>query len=75
MDCRIFSQSLWRSEQEEPFSIQGGFSRKLQAANCKSSFAVNQQVFGVYETRKIESEVRKGTAKEFFGKRNQRCRL
>lgn len=73
MDGAVFPQPLWGSEQEEPFGIQGVFGRKLQAADGQFAVAGNQPVFGVYETRKTKSKVRKGAAKELLGKCNQRC--
>ena len=47
------------------------------AKNTVSSYVwtVNQQVPRVYKTGETKSEVRKSTAKELFGKCNQRCRL
>ena len=66
MDGAVFPQSLWGSRQEEPFGIQGVSSRELQAADSKLAVARHQQIFGVHETRKTKSEVRKGTAKEFL---------
>ena len=58
MDGTVFSQSVWGSEQEEPFGIQGVSGRTLQAADSEPAVARYQQVFGIYETRKTKSEVR-----------------
>ena len=57
MDGELFSQPLWGSEQEKPAGIQRLFGGELQTANRKSSVTGNQQVFGVYQARKTESEV------------------
>ena len=39
VDGTVFSQSVWGSEQEEPFGIQGVFGRELQAADCEPEIA------------------------------------
>ena len=75
MDGAVFPQPLWRSEQEEPFGIQGVFGGELQTTNSEPALTRNQQVPRVYKTGKAESEVRESTAKELLGKCNQRCRL
>ena len=73
MDGTVFPQSLWGSEQEKPLGIQGVSGRELQTTDSQSTVTRYQQVSGVYETGKIESEVRKGATKKLLGKRNQRC--
>ena len=75
MDGAVFPQSLWRSEQEKSFGIQGVFGGELQTADSEPALTRNQQVPRVYKTGETKSEVRKSTAKELFGKCNQRCRL
>ena len=75
VDGELLSQSLWRSEQEKSFGIQGVFGGELQTADSEPALTRNQQVPRVYKTGETKSEVRKSTAKELFGKCNQRCRL
>lgn len=75
MDGAVFPQSLWGSEQEKTSGVQGVFGGELQAADGEPAITRDQQVSGVYETGKIESEVRKGATKKLPGKCNQRCRL
>lgn len=58
MDGAVFHQPLWGSEQEEPFGIQGLFGGELQTTDGEPTTARHQQVFGIYETGKAESEVR-----------------
>lgn len=66
MDGAVFPQSLWGSEQEKTSGVQGVFGGELQAADGEPAITRDQQVSGVYETGKIESEVRKGTTKNFL---------
>ena len=44
MDGTVFSQSLWGSQQKEPFGVQRVFSGEFQTADRKPTFARNQQV-------------------------------
>ena len=50
MDGAVFPQSLWRSEQEKSFGIQGVFGGELQTADSEPALTRNQQVPRVYKT-------------------------
>lgn len=56
-------------------AYKGVFGGELQTADSEPALTRNQQVPRVYKTGETKSEVRKSTAKELFGKCNQRCRL
>ena len=71
MDGTVFSQSLWGSQQKEPFGVQRVFGRELQTSNSQPTPTGYQQVSGVSETGQTKDEIREGSAKELLGKCNQ----
>ena len=64
---RYFLNHYGGSEQEKTSGVQGGIWWRTSSRRGEPAITRDQQVSGVYETGKIESEVRKGTTKKLSG--------